>query len=124
MTVFNEAGKVDNRQTKESIMPNATTSRSTRIAAVLAAATLSLAACGGGESSKDDAVSFFIDFAKAENVELDKSCVEQAVDTLSDADAQTLADLDIKTFAESEPEFNEAIDAVGDRVFDDCIEQG
>jgi hypothetical protein len=122
LTVFNEAGKVDNRQTKESIMPNATTSRSTRIAAVLAAATLSLAACGGGESSKDDAVSFFIDFAKAENVELDKSCVEQAVDTLSDA--QTLADLDIKTFAESEPEFNEAIDAVGDRVFDDCIEQG
>ena len=105
-------------------MQHTTTSSPTRIAAVLTTTILSLAACGGGESSKDGAVSFFIDFAKAENVELDKSCVEQAVDTLSDADATTLANLDIKTFAESEPDFNAAIDAVGDRVFDECIEQG
>ena len=116
---------MNNHQTKEFDMTtSSTTSFAIRIAAGLTAAAFTLAACGGGGSSKDDAVSFFVDFAKTEGVELDKDCVVQAVDTLSDADAQTLADLDVKTFATTDPEFNAAIDEVGDRVFDDCIAEG
>lgn len=117
----------DIHRPKDNTLTTSIASRSTRIAAVLATVTLTLAACGGdsdgdgNDSSKDNAVTFFLDFAASVDTQLDKECVEQAVDTLSDADAKTLGDLDVATLSESDPEFNEAIDVVGDRVFDECI---
>lgn len=90
--------------------------------AALAASSLVLAACGGSDSggdAKSDAVEFFIAFGATESVELDKSCVETAIGTLSDADAQILADQDAEN-VDGEA-FNEAIDVVGDRIFDECL---
>jgi hypothetical protein len=89
--------------------------------AALAASSLVLAACGdgGGDDAKPDAVEFFIALGASGGLKVDQSCVETAVDTLSDADAQILADQDP---ADPDVEaFNEAIDVVGDRVFDECV---
>jgi hypothetical protein len=97
----------------------------TRIAiAVLGASSLVLAACGGSDDggssdAKSGAVEFFNAFADGEGAELDKSCVETAVATLSDTDAQTLADQD--PASPDGEAFNEAIDVVGDRIFDECV---
>ena len=94
--------------------------------ALLAASSLVLVACGssdGGDSSSaaDGAVDFFIEFGESEGVSLDRACVEDAVSALSDDDAEKLADLDPNGEFEDDT-FNDAIDAVGDRVFDECIE--
>jgi hypothetical protein len=55
-------------------------------------------------------------------VELDRSCVEAAVQTLSAEDAKTLADAPAASIELiSSAPFNDTIDAVGERIFDDCV---
>jgi hypothetical protein len=84
------------------------------------------AGCSGSEadssSDADSATQFFLDFADVAGVELDQSCVEDAVETLSPEDAKTLADAPAASMEliASAP-FNDAIDAVGTRIFDDCV---
>ncbi|MDW3215245.1 MAG: hypothetical protein R8G01_14685 [Ilumatobacteraceae bacterium] len=91
-------------------------------------ATVALAAagCGGSEadssSDANSATQFFLDFADVAGVELDRSCVEDAVETLSPEDTKILADAPAASMEliASAP-FNDAIEAVGERIFDDCV---
>lgn len=83
-------------------------------------------ACSGSDSDPaseaDAATQFFLDFADVAGVELDQSCVEDAVETLSPTDTKTLSDAPAASVAliEGAP-FNDAIDAVGEQIFDDCV---
>ena len=94
--------------------------------ALLAASSLVLVACGGSDGddsggNTDGAVDFFVEFGDAQGVSVDRACVEEAVSTLSADDADKLADVDPNGEFDDDT-FNDAIDAVGDRVFDECLE--
>lgn len=70
----------------------------------------------------DSATQFFVDFADVVGVELDRSSVEAAVQTLSPEDAKTLADAPAASIELiSSAPFNDTIDAVGERIFDDRL---
>jgi len=76
----------------------------------------------GSSSDADSATQFFLDFADVAGVELDQSCVENAVETLSSDDTKILADLPAASLElVAGAPFNDEIVAVGERIFDDCV---
>lgn len=94
----------------------------------LGVAMVALAAAGCSSSEADSssdaasATQFFLDFADAVGVELDQSCVKNAVETLSPEDTKTLAEApDASMELIASAPFNDAINAVGARIFDDCF---
>ncbi len=98
----------------------------TRVFLGCGAVALAAVACAGSGSDLSGdvgaATQFFLDYADVTGVELDRSCVDDAIEMLSPEDAKSLSnapDASIE-FIESAP-FNETIDAVGERIFDDCV---
>lgn len=71
----------------------------------------------------EGAVQFFLEFADQAGVELDRACLDRAVETLDTDDLTTLADTPVDRILElvGEQSFSEVIDAVGERVFDECV---
>jgi hypothetical protein len=64
----------------------------TRLFATLSVAALTLAACGGGDSSQDEVADMMIDDMEAEGMDVDEDCVRDAAGELSDDDAQAILD--------------------------------
>ena len=100
--------------------------RATRTLVGATAIAFTAVACSGSDpgssSDADSATQFFVDFADVSGVELDRSCVEDAVQTLSPEDTKTLAGAPAASFELiSSAPFNDTIDAVGERIFDDCV---
>jgi hypothetical protein len=96
----------------------------TRILFGSSAIALAAVACSGSDPSSDaeSATQFFLDFADVAGAELDESCVEDAVETLSPEDAKTLTDAPAASWElVARAPFNDEIDAVGERIFDDCV---
>ena len=77
----------------------------TRIISTLAAALLTLTACGGGASgAQGEAADALMESAEAEGLDLDKGCVEDVAKKLSDSDAEKLAAAGADGDAELSPE--------------------
>jgi len=108
----------------EPIMETRMNRNAPRILFASSAIALAAVACGGSGSSSDadSATQFFLDFADVAGVELDQSCVENAVETLSSDDKKILSDAPAASLElVAGAPFNDEIDAVGERIFDDCV---
>lgn len=92
------------------------------ITATIAAATLVLAACGSSSSGGGDDQSQVADelmkLAEDQGFELDRDCVEDNAGDLSDDDAQKIVDAGV----DGDVELSEEGDAVGDRIFTECVD--
>ena len=63
-----------------------------RLFATLSVAALTLAACGGGDSTQDEVADMMIEELEAEGMDVDEDCVRDAAGELSDDDAQAIVD--------------------------------
>jgi len=86
-----------------------------------------LAACGGSDDStpndapgvqQERVVTLLMSGAGDAGIVLDEVCVEQNVAELSDEDARAIADAGL----DGEVDVSDEADAIGDRVFSDCID--
>lgn len=88
--------------------------------ALLAASSLALAACGGSDSGGDQSqvADELMKLAEDQGFELDRECVEDNAGDLSDEDAQKIVDAGL----EGDVELSEEGDAVGAKIFSDCVD--
>lgn len=110
----------------------------TRIISTLAITTLVLSACGGSGGSQGEVADLLIESAAEEGLELDKGCVNDVADKLSDEDAEKMVEAGVDGEADISPEaealafemiscldadslVDSMIEEMGDEVDADCM---
>jgi len=110
----------------------------TRIISSLAVATLVLSACGGSGGDQGEVADLLIESAAEEGLELDKDCVNDVADKLSDEDAEKMVEAGVDGDADISPEaealafemiscldadslVDSMIEEMGDEVDADCM---
>ncbi len=89
----------------------------TRSLAIITASTLALSACGGGGGgSQGEVADLFIEVAEGEGLVLDRDCVEQAAEGLTDDDARAIVDAGL----DGDPEISDSAQAVGADIIN-CV---
>lgn len=92
----------------------------TRLFSTLTIAALAMTACGGGGGgAQGEVADLFIELAGDEGIELDRSCVEDAAEGLSDDDAQKIVDAGV----DGDPDVSADAEAVGSQMFN-CVDVG
>jgi hypothetical protein len=77
-------------------------------------------ACGGGGGGQQGEVAdLFMDLASEEDIELDRDCVEEAAEGLSDDDAEKI----VEAGPEGDPDVSPEADAIAAAMFG-CVDAG
>lgn len=83
------------------------------------AAIVAVTACGGGDTQQSEAADLFVELVEAERIEVDRGCVEDVTEALSDADAAAIV--------EAGAQGSEGISAEAQEILDQaarCVEVG
>lgn len=88
----------------------------TKIFSTLAVTAVVATACGGG-GQQGEVADLFMDLASDGGIELDRGCVEEAAEGLSDDDAEKI----IEAGTEGNPELSPEAEAIGDSMFS-CVD--
>lgn len=92
----------------------------TKLFSTLAVTAFVATACGGGGGGQQGEVAdLFIELASDEGIELDRGCVEDAAEGLSDDDAEKI----IEAGTEGDPEVSPEADEIGNEMFS-CVDAG
>jgi hypothetical protein len=90
-----------------------------KLFSTLAVTWVAVSACGGGGGDAGDGgqqrevADMFIEFASEQGIELDRDCVEEAAESLSDDDAERI----VEAGTDGAPELSPEAEAVGDAMF-------
>ncbi|MDW3214323.1 MAG: hypothetical protein R8G01_10020 [Ilumatobacteraceae bacterium] len=88
-----------------------------KLFSTLAATAVVVSACGGGGGKQGEVADMFIDLASDEGLELDRGCVEDAADRLSDDDAAAI----VEAGTEGTPDVSPEADEIGESIFN-CVD--